>query len=313
MTQVMVNDKVRFSFSNTGLTTTSSSCSSFAQLTNNELYKELDELLSAFCSDAQQQFCVDQDILGLDDLKRVRHTVQQIQSLLPTTCNNNDHPLQRTLVRVIQEILNRYGEACHKRNMRLLDDLLTNQSIGEWHQLKRQWEHKNMENQRLLLILDDITLLTQSWHNDHHGNKNNNVNDGSYKHLVLLPSLSNLPHRLSSATKRASSGTKHSKPINRDTLPTCPSLFTFSPQSTAEDILTSLLTTFVFPPGAYTVMIDKHNYRQLGLQQDMSFMTASITVSSNLYDLGHRYLLHLVYTTPLTNLDDHLRYLLYQL
>lgn len=258
----MVNEKVRFSFSSDCLTSASPSCSSFALLTNDELYQELNDLLAAFCSDAQQQFCVDQDILCMDDLKRMRHTVQQIQSLLPgnTLISNNGQPLQHTLARVIQEILNRYGEACYKRSMRLLDDLSTNQSIGDWHQLKQQWELKNKENQRLLLILDDIVLLTQSWHQQQ--KDHNNSTESRYKHLVLLPSLSSLPHRLSAATRRTSVG-------KREALTTSSSLLSFSLSSptTAEDILTSILTTFDYPPGAYTVMIDKCNYRQLGLQQ----------------------------------------------
>ncbi|KAI8338526.1 hypothetical protein BC941DRAFT_469634 [Chlamydoabsidia padenii] len=238
-------------------------------ITKDELYQELDELLTAFCSDAQQQFCMDQGIILPDDLMRMRQTVQQIQTLLPTVNRNNNLQLRRALVRSIHDILQHYGDACQQRRMRLLDEVLTNQYIGDWHRLKQQWDLKNRENQHILLILQDIDILIQSWHRHQH----NHQGTGNKNNLTLLPSLSTiLPHRLSSATKRNSSGGNNNKKPSTAAAaaPPPPPLPPFSSSlvklsSTAEEILTSILTTFDYPPGAYTVIIDKHNYGQLGL------------------------------------------------
>ncbi|CAO3587599.1 unnamed protein product [Absidia cylindrospora] len=248
-------------------------CSFAAPITKDELYQELDELLTAFCSDAQQQFCVDQNVIEWEDLQRIRQTVQQVQTLLPTVDRNNNIQLRRALARAIHDILQHYGNACQHRNMRLLDEILTNQYIGDWHRLKQQWELKARENQHILLILDDISLLTQSWlyhDNDHDYHHQTTTNINSNKSIVLIPSLSSLPHRLSTAKKRASSsGNNHKKSTTpSSTKPSStvsPSLLQSS-SSTAADILASILTTFDYPPGAYTVTVDKHNYGQLGLQ-----------------------------------------------
>ncbi|KAI8083023.1 uncharacterized protein BX664DRAFT_317025 [Halteromyces radiatus] len=168
---------------------------SILPLTQEELYQELNELLSAFCSDAQQQFCMDQNIIQPDNLYRLRQTVQQIQLLLPTVDRTNNLQLRQALMRVIHDILHYYGSMVnHKTN---------------------------------------ATVTSSS------------------------PSL----NRRSLAPSSTSPLSASTSPSTTTTMSTSRTM-----SSTAEEILTSILTTFDYPPGAYTVVIDKHNYGQLGLQ-----------------------------------------------
>ncbi|CAO3596699.1 unnamed protein product [Absidia cylindrospora] len=260
----MTNDNAALSFSDDS----SNKSPPTPFMLKEELYQELDELLTAFRSDAQQQFCMDQEIIQKDDLEGMQQTVQQLQYSLKASNHPHQHQqLWLSLTRIIQTILQHYGYACQQRNMRLLDEFLTNQYITDWHRLKQQWDIKAKENQHLHLILEDIILLAQSWHQQHH-NTNSNSNSNNPKNInkpiVMMASLSTLPQRLSSATKRSSLVSKRkSAPIPPP--PSSSSSRSLS-SSTSEDILTSILTTFDYPPGAYMVTIDNHNYKQLGLQ-----------------------------------------------
>lgn len=224
---------------------------------------------------------MDQGIILPDDLQRMRQTIQQIQLLLPTVDRANNLQLRRSLARAIHDILQHYGEACQQRHMRLLDEVMTNQYIGDWHRLKQQCDLKNRENQHILLILQDIGLLIRSWqqqqqqqHQPHSLHRGHHSNGG--KNLTLLPSLSTLlTQRLSaspsSSKRNSTSNSSKKKTISSttqaaitSTVPVSSSLVKLS--STTEEILTSILTTFDYPPGAYTVIVDKHNCGQLGLQ-----------------------------------------------
>ncbi|ORZ19740.1 hypothetical protein BCR42DRAFT_410406 [Absidia repens] len=270
----MTNDNAALSFSDDS----SNKSPPTPFMLKEELYQELDELLTAFRSDAQRQFCMDQGIIQKDDLEGMQQTVQQLQYSL--RANNHPHQHQQlwlSLTRIIQTILQHYGHACQQRNMRLLDEFLTNQYITDWHRLKQQWDTKVKENQHLHLILEDIILLAQSWHQQHHHTNNNNNNSSNSsngnpksinKPIVMMASLSTLPQRLSSATKRSSLVSKRkSVPIPSPPSSSSSHLsFSSLSSSTSEDILTSILATFDYPPGAYMVTIDNHNYKQLGLQ-----------------------------------------------
>ncbi|KAI9303456.1 hypothetical protein BJ944DRAFT_268378, partial [Cunninghamella echinulata] len=132
--------------------------------TKEDLYQELNELLSAFCSEAQQQFCIDQEIISREEIIQIKNTVQQIQQLLPTMDHHNNHHLRQTLTFVLKNILHYYEEAMQQRSMAFdLNDVLINQYISEWHKLNQLLELKKVDHQHLPYLLDDLSSLARLW------------------------------------------------------------------------------------------------------------------------------------------------------
>ncbi|CAO3632374.1 unnamed protein product [Cunninghamella blakesleeana] len=222
-----------------------------------DLYQELNELLSAFCSEGQQQFCIDQQIITREEIIQMKNTIQQIQTLLPTSDHHNNHHLRQTLIIILQHIINAYRDALKLRNIsNQLNEMTINQYINEWHKLNHLLTIKKKDHHQLDFILDDLSQLSQSWKHHHSSLLLNQYHHSLFSFTKKLNFLNQQQKKaLFSSTfiSLNSPNYNHNNNNNRMTSLT-----------STEDIFTSILTSYDFPIGAYMVVIDKYNYSQLG-------------------------------------------------
>ncbi|KAI8068389.1 hypothetical protein BC940DRAFT_298972 [Gongronella butleri] len=276
-----------------------------------ELVQELQDILGAFCSTSQQQFCVDQGVFRENELLAWRNTMQAIHALLPTlefdTSPEQEEMttshVRRSLIWTLQDVVQGFDTACAQRAMSPLDELQTNQYIDDWHRLKRQMDSKSAENELLGALLDEVSRIARVWlpldapSPVPSTSISKRINQATKK--MVIPSKKKKNYPLARSTTHPSAGPVVHAPTSPlgssimgpmgamgammhhpwqdllfrrgHTAPTTPLSSAASGSmgnSTvhpADDVLTSILTTFDYPPGAYMVSIDRVNYAQLGM------------------------------------------------
>lgn len=133
-----------------------------------KLYDELDELLRIFCSDAQQQFCIDQEVASRSQLYHIQQTMQQVQRFIPVVGligNTNADSLRHTLTLTTLEMLELYETACRQRRIRSLTPLQAEDLLVSWHELSQDYEDKTAEHAIFTRLLGDISNLQHVWRN----------------------------------------------------------------------------------------------------------------------------------------------------
>ncbi|CDH53562.1 predicted protein [Lichtheimia corymbifera JMRC:FSU:9682] len=133
-----------------------------------KLYDELDELLRIFCSNAQQQFCIDQEVASRSQLYHIQQTMQQVQRFIPVVGligNTNADSLRHTLTMTALEMLELYETACRQRHIRSLTSLQAEDLLISWHELSQDYEDKTAEHAVFTRLLGDIANLHHVWRN----------------------------------------------------------------------------------------------------------------------------------------------------
>lgn len=210
--------------------------------TLDDLSRELETLLDSFCSDAQHRFLLEQRVATQQQLQRVRHTIQQIRNTAsPATgfrSGPNSEALRQSLMRVCIEMLEYYQEACQQRRLRPLPDGMAQQLTADWHHLSQAFELKAKEQGNLSQLFDKLDSLRKAW--------KSSSGNGVMERL------------LSRQYRRSKSG-------NADGNGTTGSGQQQASRYQMERLLTALLVNYELKDGAYVVMVDRHNYCQLGL------------------------------------------------
>ncbi|KAI7882836.1 hypothetical protein K492DRAFT_55695 [Lichtheimia hyalospora FSU 10163] len=133
-----------------------------------KLYDELDELLRIFCSDAQQQFCIDQEVASRSQLYHIQQTMQQVHRFIPVVGlvgNTNADSLRHTLTMTTVEMLELYETACRQRRIRSLTPLQAEDLLALWHELSQDYEDKTAEHAIFTRLLGDVSNLQHVWRN----------------------------------------------------------------------------------------------------------------------------------------------------
>ncbi|KAI7876271.1 hypothetical protein K492DRAFT_172651 [Lichtheimia hyalospora FSU 10163] len=132
----------------------------------NQLYQEVNELLGGFCSDAQQQFCVEQHIASPVQLRRISQTMQQVLRFIPViglVDSPNSDSLRRTLLRTALEITGCLDTACRQRHIAPLTEAKIEQLLDKWHELSRAYDDKSREHGTLTELLGTVGQLKKAW------------------------------------------------------------------------------------------------------------------------------------------------------
>ncbi|KAG0166844.1 hypothetical protein DFQ28_007033 [Apophysomyces sp. BC1034] len=136
--------------------------------TTSDLCHELDELLDAFCSEAQQQFCIDQHVATQQHLQRTRDTIREAQTLMSTIgLVNNQHSatLRDSLMWTCGQLQSSYQACCDQRQLRSMDETATQQAIAQWQQIRHQFDTKNKELANMARLLRGVADLQVGWQN----------------------------------------------------------------------------------------------------------------------------------------------------
>lgn len=131
-----------------------------------ELYQELNDRLDVFCSDAQQKFCMEQNIAPQPQLQRIRQTMQQVQRFMPVVGlvgGPNSESLRQTLTQTVLEILDCYQTACRRRRIRNMSETMIDQLMEDWHHLSQAYDDKSKEYATLTRLMEDVTQLRRAW------------------------------------------------------------------------------------------------------------------------------------------------------
>ncbi|ORX50183.1 hypothetical protein DM01DRAFT_1347534 [Hesseltinella vesiculosa] len=266
-----------------------------------DLIQELQDILAAFCSSSQQQFCLDHGVFGPEELQAWKMTMEEIHVVLPTLRldrldpRDKQHPslrLYQSLLWTLCDIVQGFDEACQQRHMSSLDEIKTNQWIDDWHRLKRQWDAKAKENTVLENLLEDISLLATAWlpsalpipaRSFSKRLASAKIKWPGAQNNISLPRSTTHPPRqhflneVNTIGRSATAIRRSSHPASSATFqpslhfhdnPSSASLVSppFSSFTPADGILTSILTTFDYPNGVYMVTIDQVNCSQLGME-----------------------------------------------
>lgn len=132
----------------------------------NQLYQEVNELLGGFCSDAQQQFCIEQHIASPIQLRRISQTMQQVLRFIPViglVDSANSDSLRRTLLRTALEITGCLDTACRQRHIAPLTEAKIEQLLDKWHELSRAYDDKSREHGKLTELLGTVGQLKKAW------------------------------------------------------------------------------------------------------------------------------------------------------
>ncbi|KAI7878795.1 hypothetical protein K492DRAFT_170580 [Lichtheimia hyalospora FSU 10163] len=209
--------------------------------TLDDLSRELETLLDSFCSDAQHRFLLEQRVATQQQLQRVRHTIQQIRNTAsPATgfrSGPNSEALRQSLMRVCIEMLEYYQEACQQRRLRPLPDGMAQQLTADWHHLSQAFELKAKEQGNLSQLFDKLDSLRKAW-------KSSSGNG-------VMERLWNRHYRRSKSGNADGNGTHGAQQQ--------------ASRHQMERLLAALLVNYELKNGAYVVMVDRHNYCQLGL------------------------------------------------
>ncbi|SAL97541.1 hypothetical protein [Absidia glauca] len=146
-----------------------------------ELTEELEQLLDIFCSDVQQQFCLDQHVATQQQLSRIKETIQQARTLLQGKWilnhqrgdeYNNSHPhlhVRQALMRTCLEMIDSYQAIAHQRQIRNLSDRQAQQWMHvDWQQLSQRFDTKAREQTQWTLLLSNLKDLQKAWHQRPH-------------------------------------------------------------------------------------------------------------------------------------------------
>ncbi|KAJ8663588.1 hypothetical protein O0I10_000833 [Lichtheimia ornata] len=214
--------------------------------TLDDLSRELETLLDSFCSDAQHRFLLEQRVATQQQLQRVRHTIQQIRNTAsPATgfrSGPNSEALRQSLMRVCIEMLEYYQEACQQRRLRPLPDGMAQQLTADWHHLSQAFELKAKEQGNLSQLFDKLDSLRKAW--------KSSGGDGIMERLLSRN------YRRSKSGNTDGNGT-HGGGVGGGQQQ--------ASRHQMERLLTALLVNYELKNGAYVVMVDRHNYCQLGL------------------------------------------------
>ncbi|KAF7726156.1 hypothetical protein EC973_009048 [Apophysomyces ossiformis] len=134
--------------------------------TPSDLCRELNELLDAFCSDAQQQFCVDQHVATQQHMQHIRDTIREAQGLIPTiglVHGQHSATLRKSLTLTCTQMRNNYNACCEQRELRPMDENTTQQMIDEWQRIRQQLEIKNKEQAQMARLLSGTADLQTAW------------------------------------------------------------------------------------------------------------------------------------------------------
>ncbi|KAI8327659.1 hypothetical protein BC941DRAFT_446578 [Chlamydoabsidia padenii] len=182
-----------------------------------ELAEELEQLIDIFCSDVQQQFCLDQHVATHQQLTRIKDTIQQARTLLQGKWVINPHHhnreeeyhlhIRQTLMRTCLEMIDSYQAIAHQRQIRNLPDGQAQQWMHiDWQQLSQRFDTKAREQSQWTQLLANLKDLQKAWQQ--------------------------------------------------------------RPQQQVNKIIHSfLMTSFDPPAGCHIVVVDRHNYAQLGLKR----------------------------------------------
>ncbi|CDH54994.1 predicted protein [Lichtheimia corymbifera JMRC:FSU:9682] len=132
----------------------------------NQLYQEVNELLGGFCSDAQQQFCIEQHIASPMQLRRISQTMQQVLRFIPViglVDSANSDSLRHTLLRTALEITGCLDTACRQRHIAPLTEAKIEQLLDKWHELSRAYDDKSREHGKLTELLGTVGQLKKAW------------------------------------------------------------------------------------------------------------------------------------------------------
>ncbi|CDH55603.1 predicted protein [Lichtheimia corymbifera JMRC:FSU:9682] len=212
--------------------------------TLDDLSRELETLLDSFCSDAQHRFLLEQRVATQQQLQRVRHTIQQIRNTAsPATgfrSGPNSEALRQSLMRVCIEMLEYYQEACQQRRLRPLPDGMAQQLTADWHHLSQAFELKAKEQGNLSQLFDKLDSLRKAWKSSGGDGVMERLLSRHYRRSKSGNADGNGTHGVGGGQQQAS---RHQM----------------------ERLLTALLVNYELKNGAYVVMVDRHNYCQLGL------------------------------------------------
>ncbi|CAO3593573.1 unnamed protein product [Absidia cylindrospora] len=184
-----------------------------------ELTEQLDQLLDVFCSDVQQQFCLDQHVATQHQLSNIKQTIQQARALLNgkwlldsqqqqnETTRQSHIQIRQTVMRTCLEMIDSYQAIAHQRQLRNLPDgQATKWMHVDWQQLSQRFDTKAREQTQWTQLLTNLKELQKAWEK--------------------------------------------------------------KPQQQVNKIIHSfLMTTFDPPTGCHIVVVDRHNYAQLGLKR----------------------------------------------
>ncbi|ORZ05210.1 hypothetical protein BCR42DRAFT_428390 [Absidia repens] len=184
-----------------------------------ELTEELDQLLDVFCSDVQQQFCLDQHVATQHQLSNIKQTIQQARALLNgkwlldsqqqqnETTRQSHIQIRQSVMRTCLEMIDSYQAIAHQRQLRNLPDgQATKWMHVDWQQLSQRFDTKAREQTQWTQLLTNLKELQKAWEK--------------------------------------------------------------KPQQQVNKIIHSfLMTTFDPPTGCHIVVVDRHNYAQLGLKR----------------------------------------------
>ncbi|CDS10422.1 hypothetical protein LRAMOSA03098 [Lichtheimia ramosa] len=148
--------------------TTATTTTTIEQQNNviHQLYQEVNELLGGFCSDAQQQFCVEQHVASPMQLRRICQTMQQVLRFIPViglVDSPNSDSLRRTLLRTALEITGCLDTACRQRHIAPLTEAKIEQLLDKWHELSRAYDDKSREHGTLTELLGTVGQLKKAW------------------------------------------------------------------------------------------------------------------------------------------------------
>ncbi|KAF7731718.1 hypothetical protein EC973_008890 [Apophysomyces ossiformis] len=136
-----------------------------------ELSQELEQLLESFCSHEHQKFCLQQHVATHQQLQRIRQTIQQVRSLIPTvglTHNANSESLRQSLMRTCLEMLEYYNAFCQQRHIRALSQDTVDQLHIEWQEISHTFEPKAKEQGDFRELLDSLKVLNKAWKKPRH-------------------------------------------------------------------------------------------------------------------------------------------------
>ncbi|KAI8074990.1 hypothetical protein BC940DRAFT_287154 [Gongronella butleri] len=145
-----------------------------------ELTEELEQLLDSFCSDVQQQFCVDQHIATQQQLLRIKQTVQQVRQMIKNqggwvSMGVSDEAsramhrhLRQMLIRVSLEMLDSYQAIAHQRQITFLPAGQAQAYMHhDWHTLSQKFDNKALEQAKWVQLLDNLKQLQKAWQHPH--------------------------------------------------------------------------------------------------------------------------------------------------